>query len=131
MPITTWTVAYGLTFHGNIQGHPSLNEIRADGAVDPAFQQTDDEFIPTIQDARVRDFVLTGLPPQADWQEVAPGEWSREHQRLSAKEGKVTLHSWILENGERVNHFITAPYKGLTGQIILKSSFEGFKITAP
>jgi len=129
VPITTWTVPYGLTFHGNIQGHPSLNEIRADGLVDPAFSQPQDEFIPSIQDSRVRDFVLTGLPPDADWQEVVPGEWSYDHQKLSLKEGSVTLQSWIVENGERVNHFITAPYKGLTGQIVLKSSFEGFKIT--
>jgi len=46
-----------------MQGHPWLNEIRADGAVDPAFQQAGVEIMRTIQDARVRDFVLTGTAP--------------------------------------------------------------------
>jgi hypothetical protein len=129
MAISGWSgVPYGCVFRASIEGHPSLDEIRSDGAVDASFAQSDDEFIATIDDPRVSDFVTTGLPPQAGWQETSDGGWSYGHQHLSCRGGLVRLESWIDETGDRVTHHVEAPYHWATGSVKVSKSTEGFLI---
>ena len=130
MAISGWSgVPFGSVFRANIEGHPSLNEIRSDGTVDQAFAQCQDDFIPSIADPRVRDFVITGLPPHADWVETDDGHWLYNHQLLSAKGGHVKLESWIEESGDIVTHHVEAPYHWASGTVSLPKSTEGFQIT--
>lgn len=131
MAISGYSVPFGYTIRCDIEGHPSLKEIHADGLVDKAFVQADcDEFISDIEDARVRDFARTGLPPNADWEQTAEGQWSYGHQQLMVADRTVTLKSWIEENDEIVDHFIVAPFRPNTGAAVLKKSSEGFHIAA-
>lgn len=131
MKLSGWSgIPYGTVFHGNFVGHPSVNEIRSDGGVDTAFVQPGDDFIPTIEDKRIRDFLLTGLAPNQSWEHQTDGSWTFDHQQLSTCKGKVTLKSWIWEDGSKVTHHIEAPYRWDTGKVGLKDSTEGFKITA-
>jgi len=131
MAISGWNgVPYGSVFNGNFPGHPSVDEIHSDGAVDPAFCQPGDEFIRTIDDARVQDFLCTGLAPNAGWEKGLDGQWNFEHQQLGVKSGKVTLRSWIMEDGSKVTHHIEAPYRWDTLAVQKTKSTEGFKITS-
>lgn len=130
MKLSGWSgIPYGTVFHGSFAGHPSVDEIHSDGAVDPSFKQPGDDFIPSIQDPRIKDFLTTGLAPHQGWQHQADGTWAFEHQLLSACKGLVTLKSWIWESGSKVTHHIEAPYKWDTGKVGLRESTEGFKIT--
>ena len=130
MAISGWSgVPYGSVFHGNFVGHPSVDEIHSDGSVDSAFCQPGDEFIRTIDDARVQDFLCTGMAPHAGWKQGQDGQWNFEHQQLGVKSGKVTLRSWILEDGSKVTHHIEAPYRWDTLAVQKTKSTEGFKIT--
>lgn len=128
MAITGYSVPFGYTIRCDIEGHPSLKEIRADGVVDEAFVQTGcDEFIRNIEDTRIREFALTGFPPSAEWENTGPGEWRHGHQQVSVGERIITLKSWIEENDSIVDHLIVAPFRP-SGQVILKKSSEGFHI---
>lgn len=131
MKLSGWTgIPYGTVFNGNFAGHPSVNEIRSDGCVDSNFCQPGDDFIRSVDDKRVQDFLVTGMGPHPGWEKQADGSWSFEHQSLSLKAGNVTLKSWIWEDGSRVTHHIEAPYRWDCGEVFTKKSTEGFKITA-
>ena len=121
-------IPYGYTIRCNIEGHHSVDEIHSDGKVDPSFVQPGDDFIPSISDPRVKDFLLTGLPPESEWKEVGDGEWSYGHQLLSSVAGLVKLQSWIDESGDRVTHHVEAPFRNSTGKVNLSKSTEGFRI---
>jgi hypothetical protein len=129
MAISGWTVPYGSKCNTDIQGHPSVKEIRGDGKVEESFHTgSKDEFVPAILDPRIRDYLLTGLPPTQDWKRNEAGEWCYGQQRLSTREGLVSLKSWILENHRTVTHWIEAPYHWATGQVNVRQSTESFKI---
>lgn len=131
MAISGWSgIPYGCVFQSNIAGHPSVSEIHGDGRVDPSFDRPDDpDFIDTIDDPRVRDFAMTGTPPEEEWVQVEEGHWKHGHQQLLTQRGSVTLKSWIEENGKLVTHHIEAPFHWTSGKIDVRTSTEGFRIS--